>query len=133
MITLNEHVTINNYFNGIIVIPVRGLMWSGNLCCYDSNYDIDAAILFILPRKKFSVLDYLILVIAFQFGDFPHLLISGPRGAGKMTRVFCILNELYGAGVQNVWGDAKTFQTPSGKQLEIRTFSSKYHIQLCPA
>ncbi|VDK86064.1 unnamed protein product [Onchocerca ochengi] len=65
-------------------------------------------------------------------GDFPHLLVYGPSGAGKMTRIFCILRELYGSGVEKLRMDARSFQAPSGKKLEIQTFSSNYHVQLSP-
>ena len=34
--------------------------------------------------------------------NFPHLLIYGPSGAGKKTRIFCILKELYGPTAENV-------------------------------
>lgn len=44
----------------------------------------------------------------------------------------CILKELYGNGVEKLRLDHKSFQVPSGKKLEIETFSSNYHIQLNP-
>ena len=34
--------------------------------------------------------------------DFPHLLIHGPPGAGKKTRILCILRELYGVAAERL-------------------------------
>ncbi|VDM39824.1 unnamed protein product [Toxocara canis] len=65
-------------------------------------------------------------------GDFPHLLIYGPSGAGKKTCVRCILRELYGSGIEKICLSTKSFQAPSGKKLDIQTVSSNYHIQFSP-
>ncbi|KAK7797618.1 hypothetical protein U0070_020059 [Myodes glareolus] len=37
-----------------------------------------------------------------QCGDFPHLLVYGPSGAGKKTGIMCILQEPYGIGVKKL-------------------------------
>lgn len=65
-------------------------------------------------------------------GDFPHLLVYGPSGAGKKTRVMCVLRELYGAGVEKLRIEHNSFTTPSNKKLEIVTISSNYHIEVNP-
>ena len=37
-----------------------------------------------------------------QSGDMPHLLFSGPSGAGKKTRVMALLRAMFGSGVEKV-------------------------------
>ncbi|XP_017877581.1 replication factor C subunit 3 [Ceratina calcarata] len=68
-----------------------------------------------------------------QKGDFPHLLVYGPSGAGKKTRIMCIIKELYGNGAEKLKTDTMTFETPSKKKLEITTISSNYHIEVNPS
>ncbi|GME79861.1 unnamed protein product [[Candida] boidinii] len=65
--------------------------------------------------------------------DFPHLLIYGPSGAGKKTRVLSTLKELYGAGVERLKVDVKTFTTPSNRKLEFNIVSSPYHLEITPS
>lgn len=66
-------------------------------------------------------------------GDFPHLLVYGPSGAGKKTRIMCLLKELYGPGVERMRMEHMNFTTPSNKKLEIMTVSSNYHIEVNPS
>lgn len=66
-------------------------------------------------------------------GDFPHLLIYGPSGAGKKTRVMCLLRELYGPGAERLRMETMNFTTPSNKKIEIMTVSSNYHIEVNPS
>lgn len=66
------------------------------------------------------------------FLDFPHLMFCGPSGAGKRTRIECLLKKLYGKGVETVHIEPQEFQTSSGKKLQINIITSLYHIELTP-
>lgn len=58
-----------------------------------------------LVMERFQVSHRLLISLysfQVQSGDFPHLLISGPSGAGKKTRMVCVLKELYGNGVEKL-------------------------------
>ncbi|ORX97418.1 replication factor C subunit 3 [Basidiobolus meristosporus CBS 931.73] len=66
-------------------------------------------------------------------GDFPHLLVYGPSGAGKKTRIISVLRELYGPAVEKLKVDQRTFQTPSGRKLEINIVSSNFHLEMNPS
>ncbi|CAN3366584.1 replication factor C subunit 5 [Diutina catenulata] len=68
-----------------------------------------------------------------QSGDFPHLLIYGPPGAGKKTRIYATLNEIFGPGVEKLKIDVKTFVTPSNRKLEFNVLSSPYHLEITPS
>uniref|UniRef100_UPI00358E9FCE replication factor C subunit 3 isoform X1 n=1 Tax=Myxine glutinosa TaxID=7769 RepID=UPI00358E9FCE len=68
-----------------------------------------------------------------ECGDFPHLLVCGPSGAGKKTRVMCLLRELYGPGVEKLRIEHQTLTTPSKKKIEISTIASNYHIEVNPS
>ncbi|KAL7300942.1 replication factor C subunit 3 [Trichogramma pretiosum] len=68
-----------------------------------------------------------------QQGDFPHLLVYGPSGAGKKTRIMCLLKELYGNGVDRLRMDTMTFESASKRKFDISTISSNYHIEVNPS
>ncbi|XP_014087609.1 replication factor C subunit 3 [Bactrocera oleae] len=68
-----------------------------------------------------------------QQGDFPHLMFYGPSGAGKKTRIMCLLRELYGAGVERLRNETMTFTTPSNRKVEVMTVGSNYHLEVNPS
>lgn len=65
--------------------------------------------------------------------DFPHLLLYGPSGAGKKTRVVACLREIYGPGVEKLRIDQRVFVTPSSKKLDVTIVQSNYHLEITPA
>ncbi len=65
--------------------------------------------------------------------EIPHLLFYGPPGAGKKTRVMALLREIYGAGVERIKLEHRTFKNNSGKSIEITTMGSNYHIECNPS
>ncbi|KAM0683493.1 Replication factor C (RF-C) subunit [Mitosporidium daphniae] len=68
-----------------------------------------------------------------RLGDIPHLLIYGPSGAGKRTRIISLLKTLYTpAAIEKLKIDNKSFDTPSGKTVELHTISSLYHVEMNP-
>jgi replication factor C subunit 3/5 len=67
-------------------------------------------------------------------GDFPHLLVYGPSGAGKKTRIMAFLREIFGPASANLKVDHKTFKVPSGTTtIDLTTVSSHYHIEMNPS
>lgn len=88
--------------------------------------------------KTFSQLDYHKsqanhLKKLVNSGDFPHILLYGPPGAGKKTRIICLLRELYGPGVEKLKIENQVFETPSKRKIEIITIGSNYHIEVNPS
>ncbi|GAB9475590.1 hypothetical protein Gpo141_00012678 [Globisporangium polare] len=66
--------------------------------------------------------------------DLPHLLVYGPSGAGKKTRIMALLRELYGDGALKVRLEHKSFKA-AGKttKVDITTVASNYHIEMNPS
>ena len=62
----------------------------------------------------------------------PHLLFYGPSGAGKKTRIQCLLRAIFGPGADRLRLDKRTFTTPTKKTLDVNMICSNYHIELSP-
>jgi len=73
------------------------------------------------------------LKLLVEGGDFPHILFYGPSGVGKKTRVNCILKELFGAGVEKLKVDHRTFSYGASGSVEISLVVSNHHIELNPS
>jgi len=66
-------------------------------------------------------------------GEFPHLLFYGCSGAGKKTRINCLLRELYGPGALRVRTSTKPYKVSKTKTIDLTVLSSQYHIEMNPA
>lgn len=65
--------------------------------------------------------------------DVPHLLFYGPSGAGKKTRITCLLKALYGPGAHKLKVDQRVFLNPSKRKIEVNLISSNYHTEITPS
>ena len=67
--------------------------------------------------------------------DLPHLLVYGPNGAGKKTRIMAFLSEIYGNNVHKLKQDSWEFKVSatSSTKVECSVLSSNYHIDITPA
>lgn len=65
-------------------------------------------------------------------GDMPHLIIYGPEGSGKKTRVNCLLAKLYGPSALRPTHTTFSFKHNS-TEIEVHTRSSRNHIEIMPS
>jgi len=67
--------------------------------------------------------------------DFPHLLLYGPNGAGKKTRVMAFLNDVYGNGVNKMKSEQREFKASasSSNTVECNIISSNFHLDITPS
>jgi len=65
-------------------------------------------------------------------GDFPHMLVYGPSGAGKKTRIMALLRELHGPSSEKLKVENRTFKVGS-TTVELTLLSSPHHIELNPS
>eukprot|EP00808_Paulinella_micropora_P001931 g55283.t1 len=66
-------------------------------------------------------------------GDFPHLFLFGPSGAGKRTRIRALLRELYGPGALKIKVSHRSLKVSASNTVELTTMGSNYHVELNPA
>ena len=64
--------------------------------------------------------------------EFPHLIIYGPQGAGKKTRIHCFLSSVYGDGIYKMNTMNKELKLKS-KSIPYMVTSSNYHLEFCPS
>lgn len=62
----------------------------------------------------------------------PHLLVYGPAGAGKKTRINALLRQVFGPAAQKLKLDKRTFTTPTKKSIDINMITSNFHVELSP-
>ena len=66
-------------------------------------------------------------------GDFPHMLMYGPNGAGKKTRMLCLLREIYGSGLYTTARNSRPLRIVRAVNLEcIRIYHDIYN-ELLPS
>lgn len=88
--------------------------------------------------NKFSSLSYNrdqaeCLVKMLRSNDFPHMLIYGSPGAGKRTRIQCILREVFGNSVEKTRIQNMIIETPTKKKLEFNVLASNFHVECNPS
>jgi replication factor C subunit 3/5 len=64
--------------------------------------------------------------------SLPHLLVYGPTGSGKKTRVNALLREIFGPAAAKLRLDKRTFTTPTNRTVEINMVASNFHVELSP-
>ena len=60
------------------------------------------------------------------------MIFYGCSGSGKLTRVYCLLNEIYQTDVRHTNTDMYKIKN-NGKEIEISVKFSKFHIEVNPS
>jgi len=64
--------------------------------------------------------------------DLPHIVFYGPSGAGKKTRIMCLLQSIFGDGVYKF--NKSIYSTKvNSKTVEVPLLSSQFHMDLTPS
>lgn len=62
--------------------------------------------------------------------DLPHMIIGGPDGCGKKSRIMACLNQVYGESVHKMRIQHREYKLPSKKIIELTTVTSNHHIEI---
>lgn len=66
--------------------------------------------------------------------SIPHILFYGLPGCGRMTRVRCLLRELFGEDVEKVRIENREIEVPkSSANVDIELVRSSFHMQMSPS
>ncbi|RWS16414.1 replication factor C subunit 3-like protein [Dinothrombium tinctorium] len=68
-----------------------------------------------------------------ESNDFPNILIYGPLGSGKKTRIACILRQLYGVAASKTKIELKSIAVNASKKIDVKLVASSHHIELNPS
>ena len=63
-------------------------------------------------------------------GDLPHMIVGGPDGSGKRTRIMACLSEVYGDSIYKTRIQHREYKLPSKKIIELTTVTSNHHIEI---
>ncbi|KAF4698418.1 Subunit of heteropentameric Replication factor C (RF-C) [Perkinsus olseni] len=65
--------------------------------------------------------------------DCPHLLFYGPSGGGKMTRIRCLLEGMFGPGAEKTSTSFRQFKATTSTTVDIQVVVSAFHVEVTPS
>jgi replication factor C subunit 3/5 len=63
-----------------------------------------------------------------ESGNMPHMLVYGPSGAGKKTRVMALLKGIFGNSVHKLKIDQRSFKTPSKASVDVGALLTRLRV-----
>ncbi|KAL0223047.1 hypothetical protein P9112_002437 [Eukaryota sp. TZLM1-RC] len=69
-----------------------------------------------------------------QRKDIPHLLFYGPPGAGKKTRILCLLRKVFGSSVSSVHMESRSYKFGTSSTVtDVPIVTSSHHLEITPS
>ncbi|KAF4658954.1 Subunit of heteropentameric Replication factor C (RF-C) [Perkinsus olseni] len=65
--------------------------------------------------------------------DCPHLLFYGPSGGGKMIRIRCLLEGMFGPGAEKTSTSFRQFKATTSTTVDIQVVVSAFHVEVTPS